>query len=256
MGTVTYENGIAILQLIVFPIIFAAAVFIWKRSGWRAGGKIWRYGATLSLIRIAGSISSLLTIDHDSRDVRVAVAVCELIGMAPLILTFLGILKQIDIEQRIPTRISGVMVILCFIGLILGIASVSGSSGNTYHPGGLTKAAMGLFLAVFAIYNLMGMWLWLQLQGGMRRFQKKLFLALALSSPFLLVRLVYSAISDYGHDKRFVLFGDETIYLCMNVLEEIIAMAIAMALGMSAVMESDFQRLGPKEPAEPKGDGV
>lgn len=94
MGTVTYLDGIAILQLIVFPIILAASLFIWQRSGWKAGSRVWRYGFTLSLIRIAGGISQLLTIAHDSRRVRVAVAVCELIGLAPLLLTFLGVLRQ------------------------------------------------------------------------------------------------------------------------------------------------------------------
>jgi hypothetical protein len=94
MGTVSYQDGIAILQLIIFPFILAAALFIWNRSGWRVGSKIWRYGVTLSLIRIAGSICSLLTISHDTYNVEVAVAVCELIGIAPLLLTYIGLLRQ------------------------------------------------------------------------------------------------------------------------------------------------------------------
>ena len=94
MGSVTYENGIAILQLIVFPFIFVASLFIWKRTGWRIGSKIWRYAATLSLIRIAGSICSLLTIKNKSKNIVIAAAVCELIGLAPLLLTFIGVLRQ------------------------------------------------------------------------------------------------------------------------------------------------------------------
>lgn len=94
MGTVTYWNGIAILQLIVFPIILIAAIFIWKQTGWRVGSKIWRYAVTLSLIRIAGSISSLLSINNDSYNIEVAVAVCQLIGLAPLLLTFIGLLRR------------------------------------------------------------------------------------------------------------------------------------------------------------------
>lgn len=94
MGAVTYWDGIAILQLIVFPVILVAAIFIWKRTGWRVGSKIWRYPATLSLIRIAGSISSLLSINNNSYHIEVAVAVCQLIGLAPLLLTFIGLLRQ------------------------------------------------------------------------------------------------------------------------------------------------------------------
>lgn len=94
MGALSYWNGIALLQLIIFPIILVAAIFIWKRTGWRVGSKIWRYAVTLSLIRIAGSISSLLSINHNSHGIEVAVAVCQLIGIAPLLLTFIGLLRQ------------------------------------------------------------------------------------------------------------------------------------------------------------------
>ena len=94
MGTVTYRDGIAILQLVVFPFILGAAIFIWSRAGLRVGSKIWRYPVTLSLIRIAGSIASLLSIKHDSKDVEIAIAVCELIGLAPLLLTYVGVLRQ------------------------------------------------------------------------------------------------------------------------------------------------------------------
>jgi NhaP-type Na+/H+ or K+/H+ antiporter len=94
MGTVTYRDSIAILQLVVFPFIFAAALFIWKRAGWRIGRKIWRFALVLALIRIVGSICSLMTISHDSYNLKVAAAVCELIGIAPLLLIYVGILRQ------------------------------------------------------------------------------------------------------------------------------------------------------------------
>ncbi|KAL2795165.1 hypothetical protein BJX66DRAFT_172811 [Aspergillus keveii] len=249
MGTVTYRDGIAILQLIIFPLILVAALFIWNRTGWRAGSKIWRYGVTLSLIRIAGSISQLLTIDHDSHDVEVAVAVCELIGLAPLLLTYIGVLRQIDIDQRLPPRFLNLVTLVCIVALILGIAGVStanDSNDGTYHAGKIVKVSMALFLAVFAVFVVLAGWLWLQLQYSLRAFQKKLFLAVALSCPFLVVRLVYSAISDYADFSSFtVITGNPTIYLCMSVLEEIIAMALTMALGMSAVLEKDFVRYNP-----------
>lgn len=94
MGSVTYRDGIAILQLIVFPFIFAASLFIWKKTGWRVGSRIWRYPATLSLIRIAGSICTLLTITNKSRNIIIGAYVCELIGIAPLLLTYIGVLRQ------------------------------------------------------------------------------------------------------------------------------------------------------------------
>ena len=160
-----------------------------------------------------------------------------------------------DIEGRIPLRPLTLVTILAFIGLFLGIAGVStanvtyavvdGHLSYTYHPGTLVKASMGIFIAVFVITALITSWLLFTLQSRSRRFQKKLFLASALSAPFLVVRLVYSALGDYDfNDDRFALLnGNTTIYLCMDVLEEIAAMVITMALGMSAVLEQDFVKL-------------
>ncbi|KAE8148363.1 hypothetical protein BDV25DRAFT_131309 [Aspergillus avenaceus] len=252
MGKLNERDGIAILQLIIFPFILAAAIFIWNRTGWRVGSKIWRYAVTLSLLRIAGSIATMISIDHKSNGVTRAENVCELIGIAPLLLTYIGILRQIDTEEKIPARPLTFVTILGFIGLILGIAGVSnadvtytkvdGQWTYTYHPGKLVQASMAIFIAVFIITILLTSWLFFQLLFTLKRFQRKLFLATALSTPFLIVRLVYSALGDYdGDDTRFSLIkGNATIYLCMSVLEEIAAMAITMALGMSAVLERDF----------------
>jgi uncharacterized membrane protein YozB (DUF420 family) len=131
----------------------------------------------------------------------------------------------------------------CFIGVGLGIAGVStaNDSDSTYHPNDIVKASMGVFLAVFAIVVVVCGWLYLKLRHTLRVFQKKLFLASALSYPFLLVRLVYSALGDYTPWSKFaVLSGDTTIYLCMSVLEEITAIGLAMFLGISAVLQDDF----------------
>lgn len=140
-------------------------------------------------------------------------------------------------------RFLNLVAIICFIGLILGIAGVSSADDNesTYHANTIVKASMAIFLATFAVIPLMTIWLLLSLRYTLKVFQKKLFLAIGLSCPFLLVRLVYSAMSDYTDIPRFaVLRGDPTAYLCMDVLEEIIAMVLTMALGMSAVLEKDF----------------
>ena len=94
MGKLDEKDGIAILQLVIFPFILVAAVLIWSRSGWRVGSKIWRYAVSFSLLRIAGSISTLISIDHSSSGVTRASNVCELIGIAPLLLTYIGILRQ------------------------------------------------------------------------------------------------------------------------------------------------------------------
>lgn len=111
---------------------------------------------------------------------------------------------------------------------------------------------MGIFLAIFVLFILLSVFLFYELSFSLRRFQKKLFIAIALSSPFLLVRLVYSALGDYTTYKAFSLDGNATVYLVMAVLEEIVAMGITMALGISAVLEKDFVKLIPVAQEDPE----
>ncbi|KAF5855890.1 hypothetical protein ETB97_008269 [Aspergillus alliaceus] len=226
MRKVTYRDSIAILQLIMFPIILIAAIFIWKRSGWRVGSKIWRYPVTLSLIQIAGSISSLRSIKNNSHNIRVAVA------------------------EKMPPRPMKVVTLITFIGLILSIAG--GVSSGGYPPGGLAKAAMGIFLAVFVLFPVLSIWLFLELSGSLQRFQKKLFIAILLSTPFLVARLIYASLGDYTSLDTFSLDGNPTVYLGIAVLEEIIALAITMVLGISAVLEPDFVKLTPQSREDPE----
>lgn len=160
-------------------------------------------------------------------------------------------------NQTMPPRFLVLVTVVCFVGLILGIAGVSSADSNTtYHAGSMVKASMGIFLAVFVIILLLSVWLYSQLHSVLRKFQTKLFLAIALSVPFLAVRLAYSAISDYGNNSRFsTINGDPTIYLCMSVLEEIVAVGVTMALGVSAVLEGDFVQVKVAEVRESRLPG-
>ena len=121
---------------------------------------------------------------------------------------------------------------MAIIGLVLGIAGIStADTSHGYTPGTLPKVAMGLFLAVYLLTILLTAWLFYKYSFAMRRYQKKLFLGIVLSAPFLLVRLIYSALGDYTDKPKFSMTSlaendhtSLTVYLCMSVLEEIISM--------------------------------
>lgn len=159
-------------------------------------------------------------------------------------------------DQRMNPRLVKLLTLAGFIALALGIAGVSTAddSNTTYHADGMVKASMGIFLAIFVIVILACGWLYADLRYHMRVFQKRLFLASFLSYPFLLVRLIYSAIGDYTTNHDFsVIDGNATIYLCMSVLEEIIAIGLTMILGLSAVMQRDFVKLAQEPSPERTG---
>lgn len=152
---------------------------------------------------------------------------------------------------------------MAIIGLILGIIGIStADTSHGYTPGTLPKAAMGLFLAVYSLVMLLTAWLLYNYSFAMLKYQKKLFLAIALSAPFLLVRMIYSALGDYTNNPKFSVASlvennhtSLTVYLCMSVLEEIISMVIAMFFGVSAILASDFVK-PVREGEEPKPNDV
>lgn len=111
---------------------------------------------------------------------------------------------------------------------------------------------MAIFLVVFAITMLLSIWLFYTLSFSLLRYQKKLFYAIALSAPFLVVRMIYSALSDYTTIDAFVFGGNETVYLCMCVLQEIFANVITLGLGVSAVLQPDFVKIDPEQMKERK----
>ena len=163
-------------------------------------------------------------------------------------------------EEKIPPRCLKLVTLIAIIGLILGIVGIStADTTNGYTPGALPKSAMGIFLAVYVVVMLLSSWLFYEYSFTMLlRYQNKLFLGIALSAPFLLLRMIYSALGNYTSSHTFSmasLAGDNhtslTVYLCMSVLEEIISMVIVMVLGVSAIMESDFvkPKAGEKERA-------
>ena len=64
--------------------------------------------------------------------------------------------------------------------------------------------------------------------------EKRLLLAVAISCPFLAVRLVYALISVFANSMSFnPTFGNITIFLCMDVLEEIVVVAVCVVIGLT-----------------------
>lgn len=125
------------------------------------------------------------------------------------------------------------MTIISIVGLVIGIVGISESSNSA------TKAAMAIFLFVFAavvacLLHMASGWKRLQ-----TRDQKNAIRAVAISVPLILVRLAYSAIGDFGSGNKTiskyfgVLSGNPTIYLCMSVLEEIIVTGICIGFGLT-----------------------
>lgn len=64
--------------------------------------------------------------------------------------------------------------------------------------------------------------------------ERRILVAVALCIPFIAVRLVYALIADFASLQSFSsINGDNTIYLCMNVIMELITTIIVIVFGMT-----------------------
>ncbi len=94
MGKVTYRDGIAILQVIIYFPAIICAVLLCIRHGFKKSSG-WVLLVTFSALRIAGAISQLVTINSPGNVSAITAAlICDSIGLSPLTLLSLGLLGR------------------------------------------------------------------------------------------------------------------------------------------------------------------
>lgn len=93
MGSVTYRDGISILELIAYlPALFVAALLVYRYGIRRSGGFI--FLVIFTIVRIVGACCELATINNASTGLYIAAAICSSIGLSPLLMTCSGLLSR------------------------------------------------------------------------------------------------------------------------------------------------------------------
>ena len=125
---------------------------------------------------------------------------------------------------------------LSIAGLILSIVGGSLVDTKNYDPYAVnaeSKAGIVIFMVVFVCVVLMLGILTAQI-SRVEAGERRLLLAVALSRPFIFVRLIYAVLSAFRASYDFnTSFGNVIIYLCMAVLEEIAVVIICTAVGLT-----------------------
>ena len=93
--TFTYEDGIALLQLIAFVPCLCLAILLCYQQGMKAVASCWRFLIILACLRIAGAVCQLITITDNSINVVTTKITCDLLGIAPLTLAAVGLLQRV-----------------------------------------------------------------------------------------------------------------------------------------------------------------
>ncbi|KAK2846310.1 hypothetical protein FQN49_005852 [Arthroderma sp. PD_2] len=240
---VDYRHGVAIFSLIIYLPCFFVGAYVALRHGFSKSAG-WYFLVTFSLIRTVGACLELATIANPTKGLFTAAAVCSSVGLSSLILACVGLLQRANnsiinnSQKGVPPIVFRAIALLVLLGLILGIIGTkSQDDGTQFMPNGKSKASICITLGVWVIT--VGL---LFIISGQKKHlpagERRLLLALAISLPFILIRLIYSLIGAFAHSRRFsVVSGDTTIYLLMAVLEEMIVVITCLAIGVTLQTE-------------------
>lgn len=241
---IDYRNGVSIAEVVVYvPALFVAIYLAFTHGAGRSSG--WIFLIIFCLARIIGPCMQLATISMPRNvSLYTGSSILNNIGLSPLEMAALGLLSRLVTSiaktHRTPLgpRILRLVQLVTTVGLILGIvggidASTAFAKTGIYHPVAKNKAGTALLILAYVLlvaFTAITYPFVTYAEAG----EKRLFLAIALSLPFLLVRVVYSCFSTYSTDSQFNLVrGNVTILLCVALIEEFCVVVIYEATGLT-----------------------
>ncbi|KAI0603301.1 hypothetical protein F4775DRAFT_533061 [Biscogniauxia sp. FL1348] len=248
----TELNNISIAEIVVYTPALLGAIFLAVRHGFgRNAG--WLYLIVFSVARILGAALQLATIaDPRNTSLYVGSATLQTIGLSPLLLVQLALIaRAVESASRSsphggsssnlvgPRQLRLVQVIV-LVGLILGCIGGS-NAGSTFaetgtYPQATTQSRAGIALMIVG-YVLLVLATVVVAATQLSRIEtgeRRVVLAVALSLPFILVRLAYSAESVFGANPDFnLLTGNHNVLLGMAVIMEMVVVAIVEAIGFT-----------------------
>ncbi|KAI9743855.1 MAG: hypothetical protein M1818_002589 [Claussenomyces sp. TS43310] len=268
MTKITYRDGIAIGEIGIYIPCLLIALWLANRHGFRRSSG-WLYLIIFALCRIVGASFQLAEIDDpNNTSLLTGAMILQSVGLSPLELTALGLLSRvissIGTHQRImlqPAHLKLIQLVVV-VGLILNIvggvhASNELTSTGVWHPQTASKAGSALLIAAYAALVIISFITSLSISSA-ESGEKRLLLAVGLSLPFLLVRVVYSAISTFGTFSTFnPLTGNTTVMLVMMLIMELICVLIYQVTGISLRKQPKYDtpmgEAGSKGPAPSYG---
>ncbi|KZM25087.1 hypothetical protein ST47_g3778 [Ascochyta rabiei] len=242
MFVITAEH-VAIAELVVYIPIFLLTLWVVLRHG--AHKQLgWIYVLIFSIIRVAGAVMEILSTKNadDTTDKEWAV-ILQSVGLSPLLLSTLGILKRVfdEISEHSPSagrnmalqglgssrgligKIAGIYTkrataasrrsravqllhIPALIALVLAImgGTDQASSDVSKHASGQTETHAAVI--VFILIYMAACVLWAISARDfsiMSSSQTRIYLCVLLALPLLAVRILYSVISAFSHRKQF-----------------------------------------------------
>ncbi|ODA77278.1 hypothetical protein RJ55_06905 [Drechmeria coniospora] len=239
----TYERiAIACIVFYSFALIGGIAL-CFKHGAHKSAG--WRFLIILALARLIGQSMLLGTIDDPTNEsLYIGWNTLNGLGLGPLVVMLLGLLGRVFegitavrhgnfIWRPQFTRLVELLMLVGFILIIVGGTQIdyevqpSSAEVPAVQYSGLTVAGVAIFTAVTVILCIatsIVFFHWHDIPDG----EHRIAVAVLISLPFVIVRLIYSCIEVYGD-----VVPSRWMYLGMFIIMEMIVVLICEALGFS-----------------------
>jgi hypothetical protein len=238
-----------IVELVYYgPTLLLALWIINKHSTGRRSG--WIYLATLAVVRIVGAAAGIAANSNPSQGLIETSEIAYSIGLSPLFLTWLGVIKRVNEGMHVPSVPPWLINLVHFpilAGLILGIVGgiklfdtnpTSANTGVTYM-----KIAIMLFLLTFIALAAITASTFMRIRHVMDGEKRLVFACLAVN-PFLLVRLIYSIIVHFDRSS--------TIFSFLSTRTAAVVVQAVMSVAMEFIVVLIFLTAGFVTPAIPR----
>ena len=266
---ISTQEAIAIAEICVYTPIFLLTVIIVFRHGFKRQSG-WIYLAIFCLVRIAGAAFKIESAEnpHDKDDAEWA-AILQSVGLSPLLLASLGLLKRVtdlvsrrvrsDPEQGINIAVKGGLIrkliatratassrrsriiqlaqppiiiglVFCIIG---GTDAASTNASDAKKGPTFTKVGIVIFLVAYVLLAALLAITARDVENAPRG-EKRLYWVVVAAIPFLGVRLLWSLLAVFGHDKEFsITGGNPWVQFGMAVVEEFVIVCMYTISGLT-----------------------
>ncbi|KAG9246736.1 hypothetical protein BJ878DRAFT_559497 [Calycina marina] len=170
--------------------------------------------------------------------------ITQSIELSPLYLATLGLLGRLLTDIQRTTHTAMKVKFIKFIELILLVALILGIMGGVNNSSDLiktgvykvaTESKVASALFIFCYIGIVVSTILISLNASHASpGEKRILLSIAVSLPFLLVRLLYSVISTFSHGTSFnILSRSVAVLVCVAMIEEFIIIIVYEGTGLT-----------------------
>ncbi|KIX96915.1 uncharacterized protein Z520_07635 [Fonsecaea multimorphosa CBS 102226] len=243
------RGWLSVAEIVIFSPCILVSFILCSRHGFgRSSG--WFYTLLLCVVRVVGAGCQLYTYHEHSAGLLKTTIILDTVGLSPLLLAALGLLSRlVDSINRSGRGLLGVRhfrLLQTVIGVAMILSIIGGvsakSDGASIKPPTMSKVGALLFIPGFigilffcarACTNTS------YAETGERR----LGLAVAIALPFILVRLAYTELTTFLHNKDFNSVDGKLLFtVILSVLPELVVVLNFLVVGFTIpILGADLQ---------------